>query len=82
MLSSSNAAFGVAPEDSVQPSQLESMVDIPSSPAASHSKLNYPSADENMHTPKNMKPPSVSHNILEVQGREQKDVFKIKEKYN
>lgn len=33
-----------------------------------------------MHTPK-MKPPSVSHNILEVQGRESKDVFKIKEKY-
>ena len=60
------------------------MVNIPSSPANSNSKLNYQSAadaaDENMRTPK-MKPPSVSHNILEVQGRESKDVFKIKEKY-
>jgi hypothetical protein len=57
------------------------MVNIPSSPANSNSKLNYQSAaDEHIHTPK-MKPPSVSHNILEVQGRESKDVFKIKEKY-
>ena len=28
------------------------------------------------------KPPSVSHNILEVEGRDQKDVVKIKEKYS
>ena len=41
MLNSSNAAIGVAPEESVEPSHLESMVNIPSSPANSNPRLNY-----------------------------------------
>ena len=66
MLSSSNPAFGVTPEDSVEPSYVESMVNIPSSPANSNSKLNYTSAAEEYNQTPKMKPPTVSHNILEV----------------